>query len=102
MVGTLQKLSLHGIAEVAVLADGEEIWSRQLGSGDSIRHGFDIVAYDLPQEAALDIIVTSDRGSEPVQVETIDGDEERFCRECLHGLRTRSARHYESICTIVE
>ncbi len=70
LVGTLQKLSLHGSAEVFVLADGERIWRRELPSGDSIRHGFDVVAYDLTQGSALEIVVTADRASQPVQVET--------------------------------
>ena len=39
---------------------------------------------------------------QPVKVEALEADEERYCKECLHSLRTRSARHYESICTIAE
>ena len=70
LVGTLRKLSLHGSAEVSVLADGERIWSRELGSGDSIRHSFDIVACDLTQGSALEIVVSADREAQPVQVET--------------------------------
>jgi hypothetical protein len=37
---------------------------------------------------------------QPVQVASLDSDEEKFCRACLHILRTRSARQYESICTV--
>jgi len=36
----------------------------------------------------------------PVKVESLDSDEEKFCHACLHTLRTRSARQYESICTV--
>lgn len=71
LAGTLQKLSVDGSADVSVLADGDEIWSRELASGDSIRHGFDIVAYDLTEASALEIIVTADRESQHVQVKTI-------------------------------
>ena len=70
LIGTLQKLSLQGSAEAAFLADGEEIWSRELASGDSIRHGFDIVAYDLTDESTLEITVTANRHSQPVKVKT--------------------------------
>lgn len=70
VVGTLQKLALHGSAEVSVLADGEEVWSRELVSGDAIRHGFDIVAYNLTQQSGIEIIVTGDPESERVKVKT--------------------------------
>ena len=39
---------------------------------------------------------------QPVKVQFLDSDEEKFCQECLHSLRTRSAKHYESICTVAE
>ena len=37
---------------------------------------------------------------QPVEVASLDSDEEKFCQDCLHTLRTRSARQYESICTV--
>ena len=37
---------------------------------------------------------------QPVMVESLDADEEKFCPACLRTLRTRSARHCESICTV--
>jgi hypothetical protein len=36
----------------------------------------------------------------PVEVALLDSDEEKFCQACLHTLRTRAARQYESICTV--
>lgn len=39
---------------------------------------------------------------QPVRLEALGPDEEPFCPACLRILRTRSARHYESICTVAE
>jgi len=36
----------------------------------------------------------------PVEVASLDSDEEKFCQACLHTLRSRSARQYESICSV--
>ncbi len=37
---------------------------------------------------------------QPLEVALLDSDEEKFCQGCLHTLRTRTARQYESICTV--
>jgi hypothetical protein len=37
---------------------------------------------------------------QPVELPSLDSDEEKFCQACLQILRTRSARQGESICTV--
>jgi hypothetical protein len=67
LVGSLRKLSSEAEAEVDVQVDGRTIWRRKLGAADSIRHGFDIVAYDLEARSKVDFRVVA--GREPVGVE---------------------------------
>ena len=71
VVGSLQKLSVGGSAQVTVCADGEEIWRRELPSGDSIRHGFDIVAYDLSEDSVIQMAVTAPPESQRLQVKAL-------------------------------
>lgn len=68
LVGVLQKPSGPAQAVVEILVDGSSIWSQQLPAGDSIRHAFDVVAYELNARSQLDFRVTA--GTEPVQVST--------------------------------
>lgn len=70
LVGTLQKCSPHGNADVSFLVDGQQVWNRELGSGDSVRHGFDIVVHDVTEGSTLEIAVTADPESQRVQVKT--------------------------------
>ena len=66
LVGCLQKLSMTGEAEVDVQVDGHTIWRQKLSATDSIRHGFDITAYDLDARSKVDFRVMA--GQEPVRV----------------------------------
>jgi hypothetical protein len=66
LVGSLQKLALKREAEVDVRVDGTSIWHRKLNAADSIRHGFDITAYDLSPGSKVNFRVTA--GQEPVSV----------------------------------
>ena len=66
LVGSLQRLSLTGEAVVDVHVDGRTIWHQKLSAADSIRHGFDITAYDLNAGSKVDFRVTG--GQEPVGV----------------------------------
>lgn len=66
LVGSLQKQSIAREAEVEVQVDGHTIWHQKLGAADSIRHGFDITAYDLDARAKVDFRVMA--GREPVSV----------------------------------
>ncbi|MBT4822884.1 MAG: right-handed parallel beta-helix repeat-containing protein [Lentisphaerae bacterium] len=66
IVGSIRKLSPGTEAEFHVLVDGKEIWQRKLETGDLLRHGVDIVAYDLADGGAVDLVVTTE--AEPVQI----------------------------------
>ena len=66
LVGYIQKLSLKTDAMFDVLVDGKTIWNRKLNTTDSIRHGFDIIAYDLNPASKIDFRVVA--GSKPVRV----------------------------------
>jgi hypothetical protein len=66
MVGSFQKLSPAGGAEVTVLVDGTAVWHQKLSATDLIRHGFDITAYDLNPGSKVDFRVTG--GQERVRV----------------------------------
>ncbi len=68
LVGTVQKLSPDGNCEVRILAGGEGLWSRELASGDSIRHGFDIAAFDLTADSAVEVLVVAGTRSRRVKV----------------------------------
>lgn len=68
LVGTIQKPSPETEAEFRVLVDGREIWSRDLGRTDSIRHGFDILALDLTEASTVDFLVLAASDSPRVQV----------------------------------
>jgi hypothetical protein len=65
LVGSLQSLAETG-AVVDFRVDGESIWSRKLGAGDTIRHGFDVAAYELKRGAKVDFRVVA--GAEPARV----------------------------------
>lgn len=66
LVGSLQKLALKREAEVDVRVDGTSVWHQTLSSADMIRHGFDIIAYDLSPGSKVNFRVTA--GQEPVSV----------------------------------
>ena len=66
LVGSLQKLSAPGEAEIDVQVDGHPIWHQKLSATDAIRHGFDITAYDLPAHSKVDFRVVA--GEESVSV----------------------------------
>ena len=69
LVGYVQKPSSGEEAELRVLVDGREIWRCHLGRGDSIRHGFDILALDLTEESAVDVLAVAGPDSRRVQVD---------------------------------
>jgi len=66
LVGSLQKMSMKADAEVEVQAAGHTIWRQKLAAADSIRHGFDITAYDLEALSKVDFRVMA--GRDPVSV----------------------------------
>ncbi len=66
MVGDVQKLSLESDAVFDIRIDGKTIWSRKLDMTDSIRHGFDVTAYDLNPGSRVDFCVAA--GLQPVRV----------------------------------
>jgi hypothetical protein len=68
LVGQLQKITPEAAAEMRVLADGEPIWNRVLRAGDTLPHAFDILACDLPEGSAVDLVVVADKGSSAVAV----------------------------------
>ena len=68
LVGHLRKPSLETEAEFRVLVDGDEIWSRQLAREDAIRHAFDIVAFDLTKDSAVDFLVVAGPDSPRVRM----------------------------------
>ena len=69
IVGSVQKPPSGTGAEFRMLVDGEEIWSRKIGRTDSIRHAFDIVAYDLTEKSEVQFVVIAGPNSPPVKVE---------------------------------
>lgn len=69
LVGYLQKPSSETEAVFRVLVDSEEIWSRHFAQTDSIRHGVDILAPDLTQKSAVDLVVVAVPGSPRVKVD---------------------------------
>jgi len=66
LVGSIRKLSMKAQAEVDVQVDGHTLWHQELGATDSIRHGFDIPAYDLEARSKVEFRVMA--GPEPVRV----------------------------------
>lgn len=66
LVGWLQKLSSETDALLEVLVDGKTIWSLKLDAAEGLRHGFDLVAYDLSAKSTVDLRVAS--GAKPVRV----------------------------------
>jgi len=68
IVGTIQKLSSAAATEFRVLVDGEAIWSRKFSPADTVRHAFDIPAYDLTLASAVDFVVVA--GPKAVRVDT--------------------------------
>lgn len=68
VVGTVQKRSAAGAAEVRVLAAGQPVWTCKLPAGDAIRHGFDVVAYDLTKDSPVELVVEAAAASPRVQV----------------------------------
>ena len=66
LVGYFQQLSLESEAVFDVLVDGRTIWSRKLDTADSIRHGFDLVLYDLNAKSKVEFRVGA--GSKPVRI----------------------------------
>ena len=68
MVGTVRKQSSETDAEIRVLVDGEEIWSRHLGREDAIPHAFDVLALDLSGTSAVDVLVMAGPNSPRVRV----------------------------------
>ena len=69
LIGSFQKLSTKADAEVDVQVDGQIIWHQKLAATDSIRHGFDITAYDLKAQSKVDFRVTA--GREPARVRAL-------------------------------
>jgi hypothetical protein len=67
LVGSLQKLSATGEAEVDVQVDGHPIWHQKLSATDAIRHGFDITAYDLAAGSKVDFRVRAGEKSVSVR-----------------------------------
>jgi hypothetical protein len=68
LVGSLKKLSMKGEAEVDIQVDGHSIWRKKLSADDSIRHGFDVTAYDLCAGSKIHFRVMA--REEPVGVQT--------------------------------
>ncbi len=66
LVGWLQKLSVETEAVLEVLVDDRAIWSIKLDTTDALRHGVDVVAYDLSANSTVDVRVVS--GTTPVRV----------------------------------
>ena len=67
LVGSVQKPSLDTEAKFCIHVDGKEIWSRHLTRKDSIRHGFDVLALDLTEKSAVDVLAIA--GSQRVGVD---------------------------------
>ncbi len=59
LVGWFQKLSLETDATLDLLVDGRAILSIKLEATDALRHGVDVVAYDLSAKSTLDIRVVA-------------------------------------------
>jgi len=69
LVGCLRKTSTDRDADIQVRAEGATIWRRKLSCEDTIPHAFDVLAYDLTEESAIDVCVTAGPGALPVQVD---------------------------------
>ncbi|NCO39505.1 MAG: hypothetical protein AUJ96_06270 [Armatimonadetes bacterium CG2_30_66_41] len=69
VVGYLAKRSPQAEAEFRVLVEGKEIWKRQLARTDSIPHVFDLLALDLTEASAVDLLVVAGPNSPRVRVD---------------------------------
>jgi len=68
IVGGIQNPSSGAEAEFRVLVDGEAIWRRKIERTDSIRHGLDVVAYDLTEKSVVEFVVVAGPASPLVKV----------------------------------
>ena len=68
LVGSFQKQAMTSEAMIDVQVDGGTIWQKKLAATDTIRHAFDIPAYDLAAGSKVSIRVMAWR--DPVSVNT--------------------------------
>lgn len=57
VIGELWKTTPGVDARVTITADGRNVWTRMLGAGDGIHHGFDVACPELPANAPIEFRV---------------------------------------------